>query len=83
MGAGQRRTTEIARGLFAVRYVGADDAAQPPHVKISVDPECEPYIGRDLAPRSRIGSIIPSRDIPYCPCDAAGRVSDRGGAEPS
>ena len=44
MGAGQRRTTEIARGLFAVRYVGADDAAQPPHVKISVDPECEPYI---------------------------------------
>ena len=50
MGAGQRRTTEIARGLFAVRYVGADDAAQPPHVKITTEPESKPYIDVILHP---------------------------------
>ena len=37
MGAAQRRTTEIARGLFAVRYVGADDSGQPPLVRITVE----------------------------------------------
>ena len=50
MGAGQRRTTEIARGLFAVRYVGADDAAQPPLVKITAEPESEPYVDVILHP---------------------------------
>ena len=44
MGAGQRRTTEIARGLFAVRYVGADDTVQPPLVKITVEPDSQAFV---------------------------------------
>ena len=50
MGMGQRRTTEIARGLFAVRYVGADDSAQPPRVKISAEPDSAAYVDVILHP---------------------------------
>jgi len=50
MGAGQRRTTEIARGLFAVRYVGADDSEQPPLVRITVEPDSEAHVDVILHP---------------------------------
>src|ERR1700678_896166 len=50
MGVAQRRTTEIARGLFAVRYVGADDSAQPPLVKITAEPDSEAYVDVILHP---------------------------------
>jgi hypothetical protein len=50
MGAAQRRTTEIARGLFAVRYVGAEDAAQPPRVKVTVDDGSEAHVDLILHP---------------------------------
>ena len=50
MGAGQRRATEIARGLFAVRYVGADDTAQPPLVRITVEPDSQAYVDVILHP---------------------------------
>jgi len=50
MSAGQRRTTEIARGLFAVRYVGADDSEYPPLVKITVEPDSEAHIDVILHP---------------------------------
>jgi hypothetical protein len=50
MGAGQRRTTEIARGLFAVRYVGADDSERPPLVKITAEPDSEADVDVILHP---------------------------------
>ena len=50
MGTGQRRTTEIARGLFAVRYVGAEDPTQPPLVKVTADPNSEAHIDVILHP---------------------------------
>jgi len=50
MATGQRRTTEIARGLFAVRYVGAEDSAQPPIVKVTAEPNSEAHIDVILHP---------------------------------
>jgi hypothetical protein len=50
MGMGQRRTTEITRGLFAVRYVGADDSAQPPRVIVSAEPDSAAYVDVILHP---------------------------------
>ncbi len=50
MGSGQRRTTEIARGLFAVRYVGADDSEHPPLVKITAEPDSEVHVDVILHP---------------------------------
>ena len=50
MGMGQRRTTEITRGLFAVRYVGADNSAQPPRVIVSAEPESAAYVDVILHP---------------------------------
>ena len=50
MGMGQRRTTEITRGLFAVRYVGADDSAQPPRVIVSAEPNSAAYVDVILHP---------------------------------
>ena len=50
MGSGQRRTTEIARGLFAVRYVGADDSEHPPLVKITAEPDSEAQVDVILHP---------------------------------
>lgn len=50
MGVSQRRTTEIARGLFAVRYVGADDSEQPPLVKITAEPDSEADVDVILHP---------------------------------
>jgi hypothetical protein len=50
MGTGQRRTTEIARGLFAVRYVGADDSAQPPIVRITAEPGSDAHVDVILHP---------------------------------
>ena len=50
MAAGQRRTTEIARGLFAVRYVGADDSEHPPLVKITAEPDSEAQVDVILHP---------------------------------
>jgi hypothetical protein len=57
MGAGQRRTTEIARGLFAVRYVGADDSEQPPLVRITVEPDSEAHVDMLLHPDHEEGVL--------------------------
>ena len=57
MGAGQRRTTEIARGLFAVRYVGADDSEQPPLVRITVEPDSEAHVDVLLHPDHEEGVL--------------------------
>ena len=35
---GQRRTIDVDRGLFLVRYIAADDTAQPPQVKVAPEP---------------------------------------------
>ena len=83
MGMGQRRTTEITRGLFAVRYVGADDSAQPPRVKISAEPELRGLRGCDPAPRSRRGRALTTGNLPDCAGDASWSVGDRSGAEPN
>lgn len=50
MGASQRRITEIGRGLFAARHVGADDTARPPLVKITVEPGSQAYVDLILHP---------------------------------
>jgi hypothetical protein len=58
MGSGQRRTTEIARGLFAVRYVGADDSDHPPLVKITVEPGSEAHVDVLLHPDHDEGVLM-------------------------
>jgi len=50
MAMAQRRTAEIGRGLFLVRYVGADDQAQPPRVTIAIEPGSEANVGFVLHP---------------------------------
>jgi hypothetical protein len=39
--AGQVKTVEVARGLFIIGYVSADDAFEPPIVTFSLDPSQE------------------------------------------
>jgi len=58
MGSGQRRTTEIARGLFAVRYVGADDSENPPLVRITVEPGSEAHVDVLLHPDHDEGVLM-------------------------
>ena len=75
MGAGQRRTTEIARGLFAVRYVGADDSAQPPIVKVTAEPNSEAHVDVILHPDHEEPVLLASGNMPHCAGDAPGMLA--------
>jgi hypothetical protein len=46
----QQQTVTIGRGLFLVRYATAEDAAQPPVVRVSPDPTPNRHIGILLDP---------------------------------
>jgi hypothetical protein len=48
--ARQQQTVTIGRGLFLVRYATAEDAAQPPVVRVSPDPTPNKHIGILLDP---------------------------------
>lgn len=48
--ARQRKTVEVDKGLFLIRYATAEDEARPPKVKVAVDPQYEERVELVLHP---------------------------------
>jgi len=48
--AKQRKTVEVDKGLFLIRYSTAEDEARPPKVKVSVDPQYDDRVELLLHP---------------------------------
>lgn len=50
MATGQRRTVDVGRGLFVVRYVAAEDRDDPPIVRVAIEAGFEPHVRLVLHP---------------------------------